>query len=94
MRIIFQRMGGFAGLRLSTTLESQNLDEADVKALEVEIKQANFLTCLAGLSRWAWEPTASNTTSTLSGSSTSIPLWWASLPCPIRSARWSNISIF
>jgi hypothetical protein len=35
-------MGGFGGLRLSTTLESQDLDEVEVQALKNELEQAQF----------------------------------------------------
>ena len=42
MRIYFQQMGGFAGLRRSVTLESQDLDEAEMQVLLAEIEQANF----------------------------------------------------
>ncbi len=42
MRIYFQRVGGFAGMRLSTTLEDHDLDEEEVQALKAEIEQAGF----------------------------------------------------
>ena len=42
MRIYFQRVGGFAGMRLSTTLEGDDLDEEDLQALKAEIGQASF----------------------------------------------------
>jgi hypothetical protein len=42
MRVYFERTGGFAGLRLSTTLDSQSLDEVEVSMLVREIEQADF----------------------------------------------------
>jgi hypothetical protein len=42
MQIYFRRMGGFAGMRLSTTLDSQDLEEGEARALQDEVEQANF----------------------------------------------------
>jgi len=42
MRIYFQRMGGFAGLRMATTLDSHELEEEEVRTLAEEIQQAGF----------------------------------------------------
>lgn len=42
MRIYFQRVGGFAGMRLSTTLEDNDLDEEEFQVLKAEIEQASF----------------------------------------------------
>jgi len=42
MRIYFQRVGGFAGMRLSTTLEDGDLDEEEARVLKAEIEQAGF----------------------------------------------------
>ncbi|MBE0696800.1 MAG: hypothetical protein IH586_07745 [Anaerolineaceae bacterium] len=41
-RIYFERTGGFAGLRLSTSVDTQSLDELEASRLEQEIEQANF----------------------------------------------------
>lgn len=49
MRIYYQRVGGFAGMRLSTTLEDQNLEEEEIHALQAEIEQAGFFNLPARL---------------------------------------------
>jgi hypothetical protein len=41
-RIYFERTGGFAGLSLSTSVDTQSLDELEATRLEEEIEQANF----------------------------------------------------
>jgi hypothetical protein len=41
-RVSFERTGGFAGLHLSTTVDSQALDEAEAAQLEHEIEAAGF----------------------------------------------------
>ena len=41
-RIYFERTGGFAGLRLSTDVDSQSLDEDESLWLEQEIDQGWF----------------------------------------------------
>jgi hypothetical protein len=42
MRIDFERSGGFAGMRLSATVDSHSLDEAEISRLEQEIEEASF----------------------------------------------------
>jgi hypothetical protein len=42
MRIFFERSGGFAGLRLSTSVDTRSLDPAEAERLELEIEQADF----------------------------------------------------
>lgn len=41
-RIYFERTGGFAGLQLSTNVDSQSLDEDESLGLEQEIDRAGF----------------------------------------------------
>lgn len=41
-RVYFERSGGFAGLRLSTSVDTQTLDPAETARLEQEIEQAGF----------------------------------------------------
>lgn len=42
MYISFERTGGFAGLRLSTSFDSQSLGNDDLILLEQEVNQADF----------------------------------------------------
>jgi hypothetical protein len=41
-RVYFERSGGFAGLRLSTTVDSETLEQNEAQRLEQEITQADF----------------------------------------------------
>lgn len=41
-RILYERTGGFAGLRLSITVDSQALDETETAQLEKEIVESGF----------------------------------------------------
>ena len=42
MRIHFVRTGGFAGMRLANTIDSEELPEDEVHALQSELDNANF----------------------------------------------------
>lgn len=50
MRIHFVRTGGFAGMRLVNTIDSEELPEEEVQALESELDNANFFELPAFLS--------------------------------------------
>jgi hypothetical protein len=42
MRVHFERSGGFAGLRMSCTIDSDELPDDEAHALREEIEQASF----------------------------------------------------
>lgn len=42
MRVTFERSGGFAGLRLSTTIDTSELEKDEAAQLEQEIQLAGF----------------------------------------------------
>jgi hypothetical protein len=42
MHINFERTGGFAGLRLSITVESHSLEESEASLLAQEVEQSGF----------------------------------------------------
>lgn len=50
MHVSFERVGGFAGLRLSMTLDSSSLDEYEASQLKDEVHQAAFFSLPARLS--------------------------------------------
>ncbi len=50
MRIQFTRSGGFAGMRLSGTIDSSALDPKDAQALQNELANAHFFELPAQLS--------------------------------------------
>lgn len=51
MRVSFERVGGFAGLRLSMTLDSGSLDEHEASQLKEEVHHAAFFSLPTRLSK-------------------------------------------
>ncbi len=51
MRIHFVRTGGFAGMRLANTIDSEELPENEVQALESELDNAHFFELPAFLNK-------------------------------------------
>lgn len=82
MRIHFVRTGGFAGMRLANTIDSEELPEEELQALENELDNAHFFelpTFLSessgGADRFQYEITVDDgrKTHTVAGGETALP---------------------